>query len=119
MPSSWRKRLAWAASILVRSSVATGPAMGNLLGRGAIRSRTRIIRGYGSTASVIASPARYNPAPMSHSLFTDEHELLRRSIRAFVEKEVTPHVVEWEDAGRIPRAFWRRLGELGFLGLEF
>ena len=53
------------------------------------------------------------------SLFTPEHEMLRKSIRDFVEKEVTPHVGEWEDAGQIPREFWRRLGELGFLGLEF
>jgi alkylation response protein AidB-like acyl-CoA dehydrogenase len=52
-------------------------------------------------------------------MFTPEHEMLRKSIRAFVEKEVTPHVAEWENAGRIPRDFWRRLGELGFLGLEF
>jgi len=52
-------------------------------------------------------------------IFSDEHEMLRKSIRAFVEKEVTPHVREWEDAGRIPRSLWRRLGELGFLGLEF
>jgi acyl-CoA dehydrogenase len=53
------------------------------------------------------------------AMFTPEHEMLRKSIRAFVEKEVTPHVAEWENAGQIPRAFWRRLGELGFLGLEF
>ncbi len=53
------------------------------------------------------------------SMFTPEHEMLRKSIRAFVEKEVTPRVAEWEDAGQIPREFWRRLGELGFLGLEF
>jgi alkylation response protein AidB-like acyl-CoA dehydrogenase len=53
------------------------------------------------------------------AMFTPEHEMLRKSIRAFVEKEVTPHVAEWEDAGQIPRDFWRRLGELGFLGLEF
>jgi acyl-CoA dehydrogenase len=52
-------------------------------------------------------------------LFTAEHDMLRRAIRAFVEKEVVPHVDEWEEAGRIPRTFWRRLGELGFLGLEF
>src|SRR5437879_11588828 len=45
--------------------------------------------------------------------------MLRKSIRAFVEKEVTPHVREWEDAGRLPRPLLRRLGELGFLGLEF
>jgi acyl-CoA dehydrogenase len=51
--------------------------------------------------------------------FTDEHEMLRRTVRAFVEKEVVPHAESWEEAGRIPRAFWRRLGELGLLGLEF
>ena len=53
------------------------------------------------------------------TLFTPEHEMLRKSVRAFVEKEVTPHVAEWEEGGRIPRDFLRRLGELGFLGLEF
>src|SRR5512134_1023421 len=52
-------------------------------------------------------------------MFSEEHELLRRTVRAFVEKEVTPHVQEWEAAGRIPRAFWRRMGELGLLGLDF
>ncbi len=52
-------------------------------------------------------------------LFTSEHQLLRKSVRAFVEKEIAPHVAEWETAGQIPRALWRRLGELGLLGLEF
>jgi alkylation response protein AidB-like acyl-CoA dehydrogenase len=56
---------------------------------------------------------------MTHRLFSPEHEMLRRTIRAFVEKEVAPHVREWEEAERIPRELWRRLGELGFLGLEF
>ena len=56
---------------------------------------------------------------MRRGPFSDEHEMLRRTVRAFVDKEVTPHVGAWEDAGQIPRSFWRRLGELGFLGLEF
>src|SRR5262249_24709367 len=56
---------------------------------------------------------------MAHPLFSDEHEMLRRSIHAFVEKEVAPRVGEWEAAGRIPRELWQRLGELGFPGLEF
>ena len=56
---------------------------------------------------------------MSLPTFTDEHEMLRRTVRAFVEKEVAPQVDAWEAAGRIPREFWRRLGELGLLGLEF
>jgi len=56
---------------------------------------------------------------MKPRLFTAEHEMLRRSVRTFVEREVTPHVGAWEDEGRIPRTFWRRMGELGFLGLDF
>jgi alkylation response protein AidB-like acyl-CoA dehydrogenase len=52
-------------------------------------------------------------------VFSEEHGMLRKSVRAFVEKEVAPHVDEWEAAGQIPKTFWRRLGELGFLGLEF
>ena len=32
--------------------------------------------------------------------FTNEHEMLRRTIRAFVEKEVVPQVAAWEEAGR-------------------
>jgi acyl-CoA dehydrogenase len=56
---------------------------------------------------------------MPLSMFTDEHEMLRRTVRTFVEKEVAPHVDAWEEAGRLPRELWRRLGELGFLGLEF
>ena len=52
-------------------------------------------------------------------IFGEDHTLLRRTIRGFVEKEVAPDVDGWEEAGQIPRAFWRRLGELGLLGLEF
>ncbi|PYM89954.1 MAG: acyl-CoA dehydrogenase [Candidatus Rokuibacteriota bacterium] len=55
----------------------------------------------------------------SQAVFSDEHEHLRSAIRAFVEKEVAPRVAAWEAAGQIPRTFWRRLGELGFLGLDF
>jgi acyl-CoA dehydrogenase len=55
----------------------------------------------------------------SSPIFTDDHELLRRTVRAFVEKEIAPHVDAWEEDGRIPRELWRRLGELGLLGLEF
>ena len=51
--------------------------------------------------------------------FTDEHEHLRSSIRAFVEKEIAPHVQEWEDERWFPNELFTRLGELGFLGLKF
>ncbi len=50
--------------------------------------------------------------------FTGEHDLLRNSLREFVDREVKPHVAEWEQAGAVPRPLFRRLGELGFLGIR-
>ena len=50
--------------------------------------------------------------------FTDAHEELRLQIRRFLEKEVTPHLEEWEET-TFPDAIMRRFGELGFLGLRY
>jgi acyl-CoA dehydrogenase len=52
-------------------------------------------------------------------IFTDEHETFRRAVRAWIEREVVPRVDEWEEAGRIPRDVFQRMGELGFLGVQF
>ena len=51
--------------------------------------------------------------------FTDEHEALRESLRAFVEREIRPHVADWEAAEEFPRELFNRMGELGFLGLSY
>ncbi len=51
--------------------------------------------------------------------FGEEHEIFRKSVRTFVEQEIVPHVDVWEERGEIPRALFRRMGELGFLGVEF
>jgi alkylation response protein AidB-like acyl-CoA dehydrogenase len=53
-----------------------------------------------------------------HFIFTDEHEQLRESIRAFVTRELAPHAEEWEET-TFPDRVFARLGELGFLGLSF
>jgi len=52
------------------------------------------------------------------SVFGPTHEALRQTVRGFVEKELVPHVDEWEAAGRFAPWVWRRLGELGLLGIE-
>jgi acyl-CoA dehydrogenase len=51
--------------------------------------------------------------------FTEEHVALRESIRSFVEREIRPHVAEWERAEEFPRELYTRMGELGFLGLKY
>jgi len=52
-------------------------------------------------------------------LFSDEHRLLRRQVRRFVEDEIKPHAADWEGAGLVPRAVLRRMGALGFFGIRY
>jgi acyl-CoA dehydrogenase len=52
-------------------------------------------------------------------IFDEHHEMFRAAVRAFVDKEVAPHVEQWEAAGRMPSAIFRRMGQLGFLGVEY
>jgi citronellyl-CoA dehydrogenase len=50
--------------------------------------------------------------------FTEEHEAFRKTVRAWVEKELTPHSLEWDRAGIFPREIFKQAGELGFLGIN-
>ena len=51
-------------------------------------------------------------------LFTEEHELLRKSIRSFFEREINPHVDAWEEAQIFPaHEVFKKLGKEGYLGL--
>lgn len=59
-------------------------------------------------------------AAYRHNPFTEEHEMFRKSVRAFVEKEINPHVDEWEEAGIWPaHEVLKKMGNLGFLGLNY
>src|SRR6187399_3374766 len=51
--------------------------------------------------------------------FREEHELLRAQVRRFVESEIKPHGLKWEEQGFVPREVLRRMGELGFLGIRY
>jgi citronellyl-CoA dehydrogenase len=57
-------------------------------------------------------------AARRHFIFTDEHEALRESIRAFATRELAPHAGEWEET-TFPDSVFPRMGELGFLGLSY
>ena len=52
-------------------------------------------------------------------IFTQEHEELRRTVRNFVDKEINPHVDEWEKAGKFPiHEVFKKAGDLGLLGIS-
>jgi long-chain-acyl-CoA dehydrogenase len=52
------------------------------------------------------------------SIYHAEHEAFRRSVRAFLAKEVVPHFPDWEAAGCVPHEIYQKLGDLGLLGLR-
>jgi alkylation response protein AidB-like acyl-CoA dehydrogenase len=51
--------------------------------------------------------------------FTPEQQQLRKSIRAFAEAEMRPHVMEWDESQQFPLDVFRALGRLGVLGAVF
>ena len=51
--------------------------------------------------------------------FSAEHEAFRRSLRDFVVREIAPHANEWDEAETFPRELYRKLGDLGVLGVGF
>jgi alkylation response protein AidB-like acyl-CoA dehydrogenase len=50
--------------------------------------------------------------------FTDAHEELRLTVKRFLEKEVQPHLAEWEET-LFPDSIMKRFGEMGLLGLRY
>jgi len=55
---------------------------------------------------------------MRRSIFNEEHDDFRRTIRSFIEAEVVPHYQEWYDAGLVDRSLYTKIGDLGVLGIE-
>ena len=52
--------------------------------------------------------------------FNKDHEMVRKAVREFVEKEINPNMEEWEARGQAPlHALFKKMGDLGFLGLRY
>jgi len=51
--------------------------------------------------------------------YTAEHEAFRASMRRFVEREIAPHVDEWDEAGGFPRELYKKASAVGLLGLGY
>jgi len=50
---------------------------------------------------------------------TPERQELRKTVRSFVERQILPHLDEWERDGELPRTLHREAAELGLLGAGF
>ncbi|MFB6468774.1 acyl-CoA dehydrogenase family protein [Cytobacillus sp. Hz8] len=52
---------------------------------------------------------------MSHPYLQEEHDIFRKSLKRFLEKEAYPFYEKWEEERMIPRSFWRKMGTQGYL----
>jgi acyl-CoA dehydrogenase len=48
--------------------------------------------------------------------YTEEHEMFRRTVRAFLDKELEPHYRKYVEKGGLDKEFWRKAGKAGILG---
>jgi alkylation response protein AidB-like acyl-CoA dehydrogenase len=48
--------------------------------------------------------------------YTEEHEMFRRTVRAFLDKELEPHYKRYAEKGGVDKDFWRKAGRAGILG---
>ncbi|MFY0639577.1 MAG: acyl-CoA dehydrogenase family protein [Bermanella sp.] len=51
--------------------------------------------------------------------FDETHHALRDSIKRFVDKEILPHIDDWEEQNTFPREIYKMAGDAGFLGIGF
>jgi alkylation response protein AidB-like acyl-CoA dehydrogenase len=53
--------------------------------------------------------------PSPRTIYQEEHELFRKTVAAFIEREIAPHYEGWEKEGQVSREVWRKAGEAGLL----
>ena len=52
--------------------------------------------------------------------FNKDHEMVRRAVKEFVDKEINPNMDEWEEQGIAPlHDLFKKMGDLGFLGIRY
>ena len=54
----------------------------------------------------------------SYPQFTDEHDMLRKTVREWCQTELVPHTEEWEAARLFPNEVFKQAGDLGLLGIR-
>jgi citronellyl-CoA dehydrogenase len=52
--------------------------------------------------------------------FNKDHEMVRKAVREFVDKEINPYMDDWEEKGEAPlHELFKKMGDLGFLGIRY
>lgn len=56
---------------------------------------------------------------MTLAPFTSDHDMFRKTVRDFCQKELAPYSQTWDEAGIFPREIFKRFGEMGFFGIHY
>jgi len=56
---------------------------------------------------------------MQITQLTSEHQIFRESLKSFIKKEILPHIDSWEKSGKIDKFIWKKMGEMGYMGLNY
>jgi citronellyl-CoA dehydrogenase len=65
--------------------------------------------------STATAPATEQP---TYPYFTEEHAMLRETVKQFCQKEIAPHAEEWDEAGIFPREIFKQAADLGLFGIR-
>jgi len=61
----------------------------------------------------------FNARAGCQEYFSKAHEMVRRSVRDFVKKDILPDIDDWEEKGEFPQALYRKAGDVGILGIGY
>ena len=62
--------------------------------------------------------AKATQSSTTYPYFTDEHQMLRDSVKQFVQAEIAPHAEEWDEAGIFPKEVFKQCANLGLFGIR-
>ena len=54
---------------------------------------------------------------MRRTIFDEEHDMFRESVRSFIDKEIAPNHEKWEQNGKVDKEMFQKAGSTGFLGM--
>jgi len=67
----------------------------------------------------MTQPLSFDASRLPSPHLNDSHEAWRRTVRAFVDREIVPHVNEWDEAGAFPRELHKKAADAGLIGLGY
>ncbi len=61
----------------------------------------------------------FNTESTYQEYFSKAHDMVRKSVRDFIRKEVLPFIEDWEEAGEFPREIYKKAADVGILGMGY